>query len=143
MLFRLNTFRCVVLDIPMDSVYAGERSSLRIGRVSIEFGWKHIRNFLKRIFYTYFLRDVSIASIQLLAGASLIMFGCTFGLVNWIDAAQRSAPAPLGTIMISVLPILIGVQLLMAFLAYDMASVPTQPVGRIVSDARDSPIKPR
>ncbi len=136
MLFRLNTFRCLVLDVPMDSVYAGEGSSLRISRVTIEFACKHIRNLCKRIFYTYFLRDVSIASIQLLVGAGLALFGLAFGVVSWVDAAHRGVATPLGTIMLAALPILIGVQLLMAFLAYDMAGVPARPVSRVVSDAR-------
>jgi dolichol-phosphate mannosyltransferase len=34
MLFRLNTIRAVVKDIPMDSVYADEQSNLKIGKVA-------------------------------------------------------------------------------------------------------------
>ena len=62
MLFRLNTIRAVVVDVPMDAVYGDEVSNLRISRTVLEFLGKHIRNFHKRIFYNYFLRDVSITS---------------------------------------------------------------------------------
>lgn len=41
MLFRLNTLRAVVKDIPMDSVYADEESNLQIGKVLPEFLKKH------------------------------------------------------------------------------------------------------
>lgn len=133
MLFRLNTLRCVVLDVPMEAVYEGERSSLRIRSVVIEFAFKHARNAVKRVFYSYFLRDMSIASVQLVVGGGLLFFGVTFAVLTWISVAQRGVAAPLGTIMLAVLPILIGAQLLLAFLAADMAGVPSQPAGRLMS----------
>jgi dolichol-phosphate mannosyltransferase len=132
MLFRLNTLRCVVADVPMEAVYDGEQSSLRIGRVTLEFAWKHASNVLKRIFYNYFLRDMSIASIELLTGIALIAFGLAFGAASWGQSAQTGVATPVGTIMISVMPILIGVQLLLAFLSYDMSSVPSRPIGPLL-----------
>ena len=50
LLFRLNTIRAVVVDIPMDAVYGAEKSNLRIRQVAVEFMVKHLRNFFKRIF---------------------------------------------------------------------------------------------
>jgi dolichol-phosphate mannosyltransferase len=134
MLFRLNTLRCVVVDVPMQAVYDGERSSLRIGRVTFEFAWKHASNVLKRIFYNYFLRDMSIASIELVTGMAFVAFGTAFGAASWGQSAERGVATPVGTIMISVLPILIGVQLLLAFLSYDMTSVPSRPIGPLLDN---------
>ena len=48
MLFRLNTLRAVVVDIPMDAKYGKEKSNLRVSRVFGEFLFKHIRNFCLR-----------------------------------------------------------------------------------------------
>jgi hypothetical protein len=83
MLFRLNTVRAVVQDVAMDAHYGDETSNLRIGRILGEFTFKHLRNTLKRIAYNYFLRDLSIASLELIAGSSLLAFGgcsgCTTG----------------------------------------------------------------
>lgn len=134
MLFRLNTLRCVVADVPMEAVYDGESSSLKVGRATIEFAWKHANNIFKRIFYNYFLRDMSIATIELLAGLALVVFGISFGVTSWGASAERGIATPLGTIMIAVLPILIGVQLLLAFLSYDMASVPSRPIGPLLGN---------
>jgi dolichol-phosphate mannosyltransferase len=128
MLFRLNTLRAVVLDMPMHAVYGDEQSSLRIVQVLPEFLWKHAVNLGKRIFYNYFLRDMSVASIELLAGFTLLMSGTVFGAYQWGRAIVSGTPTPLGTIMLAVLPILVGVQLLLAFLAYDIASVPRRPI---------------
>ena len=65
MLFRLNTIRAAVMDIPMNAKYDDEVSNLKVSRILFEFLFKHIRNFIKRVFYNYYLRDMSIASIHL------------------------------------------------------------------------------
>lgn len=41
-----------------------------------------------------------------------------------IKSAQDGVATPTGTVMLAVLPIVIGVQLLLAFLAYDIENVP-------------------
>ncbi|MEI7869327.1 MAG: glycosyltransferase family 2 protein, partial [Candidatus Methylumidiphilus sp.] len=128
MLFRLNTIRSVVLDIPMDAHYGDETSNLKISNVIFEFLFKHIRNYLKRIFYNYYLRDLSLASIELPIGLVLITFGISFGAYHWMESSQTMVAASSGTVMLAALPILVGFQLLMAFLGHDIASVPTRPM---------------
>jgi dolichol-phosphate mannosyltransferase len=128
-LFRLNTIRAVVVDMPMHASYGDETSNLRVTKVLPEFLYKHARNFAKRIFYNYFLRDMSVASLELLAGVTLLAGGALFGGYHWASAIATGIPTPVGTIMLAVLPIMIGVQLLLAFLAYDFASVPRRPIG--------------
>lgn len=133
MLFRLNVLRAVVVDIPMDAVYRDEVSNLKISNIVGDFAWKHVRNFSKRIFYNYYLRDLSVASIELIIGLLLLAFGVIFGAVNWIYAYQMNVLTPLGTIMLAVLPIFTGLQLLLAFLNYDITNVPTQSLSKILS----------
>ena len=133
MLFRLNTLRAVVTDVPMDAVYGDEKSNLKISKIIGEFLFKHIRNFGKRIFYNYFLRDVSVATFELISGSLLFCFGTIFGLVNWMAALSHQTYTPLGTIMLAALPVLAGLQLLLAFLNYDVANVPTNPICRSLS----------
>lgn len=128
MLFRLNTLRAVVADVPMDARYGDERSNLRIGDILGEFLFKHARNFVKRIFYNYFLRDMTAATFELLGGLALLTFGAAFGAAHWIAAVNAQTATPLGTIMVAVLPILTGLQLVLAFLNYDVANVPSRPV---------------
>lgn len=128
MLFRLNTLRAVVTDIPMRARYGDESSNLREWRVAGEFAAKHAANFAKRIFYNYFLRDMSIASLELVAGSILFGFGLVFGAVRWTLALRDGLPTPLGEIMLAVLPVLVGLQLLLAFLGYDIATSPRRPI---------------
>lgn len=124
MLFRLNTLRAVVVDVPMDAKYGDEVSNLKISKIIGEFLFKHVRNFFKRIFYNYYLRDLSLASIELPLGLLLLSFGAGFGLFSWYESAQENAITPAGTVMLSALPILMGMQLALAFIGYDIANVP-------------------
>lgn len=130
MLFRLNILRAVVLDVPMDARYAGEVSNLKVSRVVGEFLGKHARNFCKRVFYNYFLRDLSLASIELVAGFFLIVGGLAFGAFAWIKSMQTGVASGAGTVMLAALPVLLGLQLLLAFIGYDIASVPRRPTHR-------------
>lgn len=135
MLFRLNTLRAVVEDIPMHAIYGDETSNLKISKVLPEFLAKHARNFGKRIFYNYFLRDMSVASLELLFGLMLLVFGIGFGSYQWIVALMTGISTALGIIMFAALPILIGLQLLLAFLAYDIAGVPRRAIASDLPDA--------
>lgn len=127
MLFRLNTLRAVVVDVPMDAHYGDEVSNLRIPKIVGEFLVKHIRNFAKRIFYNYYLRDVSLASIELPLGALMLVSGASYGGWHWLMSTRAGIATPAGTVMLSALLILMGLQFVMAFLAYDIASVPRRP----------------
>lgn len=124
MLFRLNALRAVVVDVPMNAKYCDEVSGLTISKIIGEFSVKHVRNFSKRIFYNYYLRDMSLASIELPLGILLLMFGVSFGGWHWFIAVQESITTPVGTVMLSALSTLMGLQLVLAFLAYDITSIP-------------------
>lgn len=128
MLFRLNTMRCVVVDVPMHAHYADETSSLKIKQIVFEFLVKHVRNFGKRIFYNYFLRDLSAASFQLVFGLVLFVFGGVFGVVQWWQASSLHVNSSAGTVMLAAMPLLVGVQLLLAFLSFDVQAVPRMPI---------------
>lgn len=130
MLFRLNACRAVVIDIPMDAKYAGESTNLKVWKVVGEFLFKHARNVIKRVFYNYYLRDVSLASIQLPVGMVMLMFGIAFGGYHWMASLQLGVPTPAGTVMLAALPVLTGLQLILAFVGYDIASVPQRSIHR-------------
>ena len=112
----------------MRAVYADETSNLRVSRIAFEFLGKHVRNFGKRLFYNYFLRDMSIASIELVwarcCWASVWSSAPTIGCCR----REQGVAAPLGTIMLSALSVLTGLQLVLAFLSYDIAAVPRRPI---------------
>lgn len=124
MLFRLNTLRAVVADVPMDARYGDEVSNLRITRVAPDFLIKHVRNMGKRIFYNYFLRDLSLASFELVLGSLFTFVGTVMGLWFWLQSARTGVVTSAGSVMLVALQIIVGLQLILGFLAYDIAAVP-------------------
>ncbi len=119
MLFRLNTVGAIVQDIPMKAIYEDEVSNLKVGSSFFHFLGRNIKNFTKRVFYNYFLRDFNLASLQLLAGLLLMIFGTIFGVNQWMTSIQTGVTVSSGTVMLSALPIIIGSQFIIAFLSYD------------------------
>jgi len=128
MLFRLNVARAVVADLPMRAVYADEKSNLRIGRVLLVFPWQYLNRFVKRLCFNYFLRDFNAGTLALLFGLLLVASGTVFGLYHWMAGEFSGTEATAGTVMLAALPVILGFQLLLFFLQFDIMSVPKRPL---------------
>ncbi|GMW06886.1 MAG: glycosyltransferase family 2 protein [Gammaproteobacteria bacterium] len=128
MLFRLGLLRAKVLDISMASAYGEEESHLRIARVVPVFLASHLRNFGKRVVYTYFMRDFQMASLGILLGIPMILFGLIFGLGEWLTGSVAGVFASPGTVMVASLPILLGSELLLLAIGQDIANQPTETI---------------
>lgn len=130
MLFRLSTVRAVVKNIPMDSVYLDEKSNLSIFNTLLTFPYLHLNRTFKRIFYNYFLRNFNIASLYLILGLLLSIFGLWYGINSWVDFSRNDEAASAGTVMLAAMPIIIGNIYLVGFLAYDMQDTPSETLHR-------------
>ena len=133
MLFRLNIIRAVVVDVPMHARYGAETSNLKITKVLFDFSAKHFRNTLKRLFYSYFLRDLSLASIELVLGVLFLTVGFCLGLGFWIRSANTGIETSAGSVMLVALQVIIGIQLMLGFLAYDIAAIPRRVLHRLLA----------
>jgi dolichol-phosphate mannosyltransferase len=131
MLFRLNLLRAKVTDMPMEALYADEKSSLSVSKSIFEFSYKHAKNFLKRIVYCYYLREFTLASIELPTGFSLFSFGSIYGIYNWINSANLNQATPTGTLVLIALTTLSGIQLILSFTAYDMQMAPKVAISKL------------
>ena len=120
MLFRLNLLNARVCDISIPAIYENEKSNLKIKRVLLEFPMKHLRNLFKRVIYTYYLRDFSIASIELPLGILVGGFGIFLGIISWLKSFSTGIPTQTGTAVLVAISILAGLQFLLAFFAFDM-----------------------
>ncbi len=130
MLFRLNTVRAVVRDIPLVARYGDAESQMNLADMPGYFAQEHVIRLFKRIFYNYFLRDFSVASLQLVFGLMLFLYGLISGGLIWHSNALSGVATPTGTIVITALQIILGFQLLMSFLSYDMSRHCTDPITR-------------
>ncbi len=131
MLFRLNILRAKVVDLPMRAIYNDEESSLNVWLIAFKFPPKYIYRFFKRIFYNYFLHDFNIASIQLTLGFLLFISGLIVGIYNWIISIETGVTATSGTVMLAALPIIIGFQLLISALNFDINNIPKKSISEI------------
>lgn len=128
LLYHLNQLRAVVVEVPMPSRYAGEPSSLKPVRMIGPFLRGNLRNGIRRIFYGYFLRGFSVASVELVLGVALWLFGLIFGSWQWGLSIAEGEPASAGTVMLAALPLILGTQFLLSWLGFDVAAEPRQPV---------------
>lgn len=128
MLHHLRNVDAVVSDIPMKAVYGNEQSSLNWKKILFEFFVKHLRNTISRIYFQYVIKDFSIATIQLFLGFLLTLFGVVTGISSWSRSISSGITASAGSVMLAALPVILGIQLLLSFLSYDIASVPNVPI---------------
>jgi hypothetical protein len=76
------------------------------------------------VVYDHFIRNFSLASLELLVGMIFLLFGIVFGLVAWGETMATGQAATAGTVMLASLPTIVGIQLILNFFAYDMANEP-------------------
>ena len=124
MLIHLNIENMVVQDISIPTRYGDEESSLNIKKVLYQFPVKILQGLLKRIFYKYYIYDFNMASIYLFLGIPMVLFGGSFGIIKWVQAIDKGIETSTGTVMLSVLPIILGVQFLLQAISIDVDNIP-------------------
>jgi dolichol-phosphate mannosyltransferase len=132
MLYHLNQVRAVVRDLPMRAVYGDETSSLRPLRTVIPFLRGHLRNFTRRLINSYFVRGFSLASVELALGMLLLGFGSVFGATQWWQSNANHVAATAGTVMLAALPVIVGMQLVLSWLNFDVAAEPRTPISSLL-----------
>lgn len=136
LLYYLNQLRAVVEEMPMTSTYGNEPSSLKPLRMIGPFLRGNLRNGFRRVFYSYFLRGFSVASVEMILGVTLLAFGLIFGIRHWWLSVVDGVPATAGTVMVAALPLILGTQFLLSWLGFDIASEPRYPVHDSLSGVR-------
>jgi dolichol-phosphate mannosyltransferase len=124
MLIELYYGNAVIEDIPMKAMYGDEVSGLSKTRTFFGFPPKLFYAFMKRIILKYFLFDFNIASLYWLFGFPLFFAGAIYGITNYIKYSGSSQAAPTGTVVIPTLLIILGFQLLLSAVSYDINNYP-------------------
>jgi glycosyltransferase involved in cell wall biosynthesis len=124
MLIELYYANAVVNDIPMKARYGDEISGLSKTKTLFQFPPKLFIAFIRRIILKYFLFDFNIASIYIIFGLPLFLFGLYYGITNYIKYSPSHIGAPTGTVVIPTLLIILGFQLLLSAVSYDITNYP-------------------
>ena len=114
----------VIEDVAMPARYGDEISGLSRTRSLFEFPPKLILAFLRRVVLRYFLFDFNIASVYLAFGIPLFLAGTIYGALQYVEYGSSHVAAPTGTVVIPTLLIILGFQLLLSAVQYDISHYP-------------------
>jgi glycosyltransferase involved in cell wall biosynthesis len=109
-----------IKDIAMPAIYAEEKSNLSVWKTFFTFPPKLFKAFLRRIWLRYFIYDFNIGSLYIFFGIPLFLFGIIFGIIKWIHYARLDVASPTGTIMIAVISLVLGFQMILTAIQYDI-----------------------
>jgi glycosyltransferase involved in cell wall biosynthesis len=124
LLIHLNIMNYRVKDVPIPAIYGDEVSNLKVSRVLGSFPLYLFRRFWYRIYQKYVLRDFSPIAVFLFLGLAFFLWGLGFGFYTWWRSAITGHFASTGTVMLSVLPFLIGFELLLQAVILDIQATP-------------------
>jgi len=122
MLIRLNVVDARVVDVDTSSLYGDESSNVSIGRVSWTFPPRLVRGFLWRFVRRHLINDFGLVGFLAMFGSVFTLFGVIFGLYHWYLSSTSGIPATTGTVMIAVVPLILGIQMLLQALSLEVQS---------------------
>jgi glycosyltransferase involved in cell wall biosynthesis len=128
LLMELGLHRAVVRDMYLPAKYGDKTSHLSERNALLEFPPLLILGFVRRIFIEYFVRDFTAVSLLLLSGWLAFLFGTIWGAYHWWVSWRTGITASTGTVMMAVLPLILGIQLLLQSLVLDIANMPSDPL---------------
>lgn len=125
MLVELNILRADTADVEMPARYGDERSSLKLTQVLLTFPALLVRSLWRRFYWRYLIEEFGVVSVCTLLAIPLLVFGVTFGALRWTQSVSTGIPATAGTVVLAMLPVILGFQLLLVSLLLDVLSSPT------------------
>lgn len=123
----LYILRAKVVDIPIKSIYQNEKSNINILLVFIKFPILYFRNFFRRFFYEYCLRNPDMKFLSFIFGILSIIFGVLFSLNVWKTGIE-DVPSSSGTVSIALISLLIGINFVSYFFMSDINNDPKNPI---------------
>jgi len=119
LLVYLNIIHSKGKDVPVPAVYGQERSDIRLFREGRKLLWSLFRGFWRRMLWKYLLWSFSPIAIFLFGGLALVLWGVGFGIgvgIRSLGPPEASA----ATVLISVGPLLVGINLLIVAWVLDV-----------------------
>jgi len=123
-LVHLNLRNFRVKDVAMPARYGDEVSDIRLVGIGLTFPLLLFRRYLRRVYQKYVLRDFSPIALFLFVGAALFCWGTLFGCYIWIKSYFSQHATSTGTIMLALLPLILGFQLLLQSFVMDIQETP-------------------
>lgn len=123
MLTYLNIIGASGRDVPVKAAYGEERSDIRLFRAGRKLMWSMWKGFWRRMVWKYVLWSFSPVAIFLFGGLILCLWGIGFGI--GVGIASLGPPeASAATVLISIGPLLVGINLLIVSWVLDVLESP-------------------
>jgi hypothetical protein len=68
------------------------------------------------------MNDFGLIGLLAIVGFVFTLFGTLFGLYHWVQSSSSGIPATTGTVMIAVVPLILGIQMLLQALSLEVQS---------------------
>jgi len=124
MLIHLNILGARARDIDIPARYGAERSSMRISRILTTFPLYLFRRYWYRFYQKHVLRNFSPVALFIVTGTPLLLWGTLFGLYTWYHSCAHHTFASTGTVMLSVLPFIVGFELVLQAIVLEIHETP-------------------
>ena len=112
MLIQLNAVNARVVDVPTSTIYGQEVSGIDVRRVLLTFPPRLLSAGLGRFWRKQLVTDFGAIGGLTIVGLLLCGFGVVFGVYHWWLSTVSQHFASTGTVMLAVLPFIVGVQLI-------------------------------
>lgn len=112
--------RRVIAELEMPAIYGDEQSSLSIPVVLATFPALLLKRFLRRILVNYAIVEINVGSLCAAIGFPLLLIALIFGGHEWSISVSSGIGRPTGTIVFALLLFIIGFQLSLQALLYDV-----------------------
>lgn len=120
---ELALINAKVKDVFIPAKYGEEVSDIRLVGDTLKTTRSLLKGFLRRIFVKYILLNFSPIALFYITGFLLVLWGVIFGLfVTIISLGPKSTTT--ATVMLSVVPFILGVQLILQAITLDINNEP-------------------
>jgi len=122
LLIALSIMGARVKDEPVPAIYADEVSTIPVFKTTmraLRVVWK---GFWRRIYYKYVVYGFHPIALFLFAGLTISAIGWGFGIYILLEKLINDLSPSTGTVMLCVLPLILGFQLLLTTLTMDISN---------------------
>lgn len=120
LLIALSIMGARIKDEPVPAIYGDEVSTIPVFKTTMRALRVVWVGFWQRVYYKYIVYNFHPIALFLLSGIVLGLFGVFFGLYLVLIKLLDDAVLSTGSVMLSVLPIIIGFQLTLTAITMDM-----------------------
>jgi glycosyltransferase involved in cell wall biosynthesis len=120
MLINLNIFRARLGELFLPASYDEHASSMRLWRIVFTFPLHLARGFCRRVYHKYFFRSMSPFLPLVAFGSVASLWGALWGGFVWLRSIRTGVAAATGTVILALLPLLLGWSSLLQALVLDV-----------------------